>query len=112
VPPGSSADLLTGGQPHGAPHSAAATRARPTYPGGRAHPTHPRKAQHMTTRIPRLKGEARTALADRAAGLYVDGSTIRSVAAQIGRSYSGTRALLVEAGVTLRPKGGSTKATT
>lgn len=55
----------------------------------------------------RLSGDTRTAAATRAAGLYVQGCTIRSVAAQLGRSYGCTRALLLEAGVTLRPNGGA-----
>jgi len=53
-----------------------------------------------------LRGTDRTETAQRAADLYAQGCTIRSVAAQIGRSYSGTRALLLEAGVRLRDRGG------
>ncbi|MFH9072724.1 helix-turn-helix domain-containing protein [Streptomyces alboflavus] len=59
-----------------------------------------------TTRRPYLKGTDREEMARRAAGLYAQGCTIASVARQLGRSYGGTRALLLEAGVTLRPRGG------
>lgn len=54
-----------------------------------------------------LTGNARQTTAQKAADLYAQGCTIRSVARQIGRSYGGTRALLLEAGVTLRARGGS-----
>ncbi|MEU3507624.1 helix-turn-helix domain-containing protein [Streptomyces longwoodensis] len=64
----------------------------------------------MTTlELPRgaqLRGLDRAKAAERAAELYVQGCTIRSVAAQLGRSYGCARALLLEAGVQLRPKGG------
>lgn len=53
-----------------------------------------------------LRGTARTTAAQQAADLYAAGCTIRSVAEQLGRSYGCTRALLLEAGVRLRPKGG------
>jgi hypothetical protein len=53
-----------------------------------------------------LTGDVRTAARDKAAELYGQGCTIRSVARQIGRSYGGTRVLLVEAGVQLRARGG------
>lgn len=53
-----------------------------------------------------LTGDARTTARDKAAQLYGQGCTIRSVAQQLGRSYGGTRALLLEAGVTLRGRGG------
>lgn len=53
-----------------------------------------------------LKGDERKQVARRAAGLYQQGCTIRSVAAQIGRSYGSARTLLVEAGVRLRAPGG------
>lgn len=54
----------------------------------------------------RLKGAEREDTARRAAYLYDQGCTIKSVARQLGRSYGGTRALLLEAGVVLRPRGG------
>lgn len=53
-----------------------------------------------------LRGTTRAETARRAADLYGQGCTIRSVAAQIGRSYGCTRALLLEAGVRLRERGG------
>jgi hypothetical protein len=55
-----------------------------------------------------LKGTERTAAAREAAHLYAQGCTIRSIAEQIGRSYGGARALLVEAKVQLRGRGGGT----
>lgn len=51
-------------------------------------------------------GNERIALRQRAAQLYVDGCTIRSVARQIERPYTTTYELLVEAGVRFRPRGG------
>lgn len=53
-----------------------------------------------------LTGDVRTAARSKAAQLYGQGATIRSVAQQLGRSYGGTRVLLLEAGVTLRGRGG------
>lgn len=53
-----------------------------------------------------LKGDARTTARQQAAELYGQGCTIRSVAQQLDRSYGGTRVLLLEAGVTLRARGG------
>jgi hypothetical protein len=55
-----------------------------------------------------LKGTEREETAARAAGLYLQGCTIQSVADQIGRSYGSTRELLLEAKVRLRPRGGMT----
>jgi hypothetical protein len=54
-----------------------------------------------------LRGTDRQTTAERAAELYVAGSSIRSVGQQIGRSYGATRALLLEAGVRLRGRGGN-----
>lgn len=54
-----------------------------------------------------LTGQARETARQQAAELYGQGCTIRSVARQIGRSYGGTRVLLVEAGVQLRARGGA-----
>lgn len=62
-------------------------------------PTPPKPGQQ-------LRGTARTTTAQTAADLYAQGCTIRSVAIQIGRSYGATRALLLEAGVRLRTRGG------
>ncbi|WP_060887633.1 helix-turn-helix domain-containing protein [Streptomyces caniscabiei] len=54
-----------------------------------------------------LTGDARQQARDTAAQLYGQGCTIKSVAAQLGRSYGGTRVLLLEAGVRLRARGGA-----
>lgn len=53
-----------------------------------------------------LKGDARTTARQQAAELYGQGATIRSISVALGRSYGGTRVLLLEAGVTLRARGG------
>ncbi len=53
-----------------------------------------------------LTGNARQQARQQAADLYAQGATIQAVARQIGRSYGGTRVLLLEAGVTLRARGG------
>lgn len=53
-----------------------------------------------------LTGNARVQARQQAADPYGQGRTIRPVARQIGRSYGGTRVLLLEAGVTLRERGG------
>lgn len=58
----------------------------------------------MTGRV--LKGTERQETARKAADLYHQGCTIESTAEKIGRSYGGTRNLLLEAGVKLRPRGG------
>jgi transposase len=57
-----------------------------------------------TRRLPH--GNERIALRRRAADLYLDGCTIRSVARQIERPYTTTYELLTEAGVKFRPRGG------
>jgi len=54
-----------------------------------------------------LTGVLRIRTRTRAAELYLAGCTIHSVARQIGRSYGGTRDLLLEAGVILRKPGGA-----
>jgi hypothetical protein len=54
-----------------------------------------------------IRGQARTRLRTQAAQLYMQGCTITSTARQIGRSYGTTRTLLLEAGVRIRPRGGS-----
>lgn len=56
-----------------------------------------------------LTGQARQTTRQQAADLYQQGCTIRSIARQIGRSYGGTRVLLVEAGVQLRARGGNVR---
>lgn len=53
-----------------------------------------------------LTGEDRTRIRTDAARRYLAGSTIQSVARQIGFSYGTTRTLLLEAGVRLRKPGG------
>ena len=53
-----------------------------------------------------LRGDARDKAAQQAAELYAAGCTIRSIAVQFGRSYGCTRMLLIDAGVTLRDRGG------
>ena len=59
-----------------------------------------------TTRTVYLKGAARTAAQAKAKRLYDAGATIRAVAEQMGRSFGGTYALLVEAGTEFRATGG------
>lgn len=56
-----------------------------------------------------LTGDARTTARKKAAELYAQGCTIASVADQLGRSYGGTRVLLLEAGVQLRGRGGGNR---
>lgn len=63
-------------------------------------------------RAPYLKGPERQRAAEQAAHLYAQGATIRSIAQQLGRSYGGTRALLLDAKVQLRGRGGHTGKTT
>ncbi|MFI0915231.1 helix-turn-helix domain-containing protein [Streptomyces abikoensis] len=52
-----------------------------------------------------LKGPARTEAAARLARRYEAGATVQVLAAEIGRSYTLARALLLEAGVRMRPRG-------
>lgn len=54
-----------------------------------------------------LRGSERERIRQQAADLYVQGCTIRATGRQIGRSYTATRALLLEAGVRLRGPGGA-----
>lgn len=56
-----------------------------------------------------LVGEARENARREAAELYGQGATIRSISRALGRSYGGTRVLLLEAGVTLRARGGGSR---
>ena len=53
-----------------------------------------------------LTGQDRETARQQAADLYGQGATIRSISVALGRSYGGTRVLLLEAGVTLRARGG------
>jgi hypothetical protein len=54
-----------------------------------------------------IKGDQRNQLRQKAKDWYLQGCTIQSTAARIGRSYGNTRLLLLEAGVELRPRGGT-----
>lgn len=54
----------------------------------------------------RLRGPARQRLLTRASSLYDSGLTIQQVADQIRYSKTATRSILLNAGVTLRPKNG------
>jgi hypothetical protein len=54
----------------------------------------------------RLSGNERVKMARKCARLYDSGKDIRAVAQQCGISYTLTRTLLAEAGVTMRPVGG------
>lgn len=56
-----------------------------------------------------LTGQARDKVRAEAARLYDAGMTVDAVAEAIGRSHGGTHALLVEAGVTFRKRGGATR---
>jgi hypothetical protein len=56
-----------------------------------------------------LTGDARQQARDKAAELYRSGMTLDAVAAVIGRSHGGTLALLHEASVPMRPRGGNTR---
>lgn len=53
-----------------------------------------------------LTADTRITTRETAARLYIAGSTIQSVARQIGFSYGLTRTLLIEAGVRIRKPGG------
>lgn len=54
------------------------------------------------SRIPALSDEQRAEIVD----LYVNGTTVREVAAQIGRSYGTVHRVLTEEGVTMRGRNG------
>ncbi|MEV6833544.1 helix-turn-helix domain-containing protein [Streptomyces sp. NPDC051133] len=58
-----------------------------------------------TTRHPAVTGAERRAVAEDLAELYRAGSSIRGIAARTGRSYGCVHQLLLDAGVTLRPRG-------
>ena len=57
----------------------------------------------------RLKGEERRRVAASLAGEYAAGASIRALAADADLSYGKTRALLLEAGMKLRARGGPRK---
>lgn len=63
----------------------------------------------MITTRSRLTGPERTALTKKVAAGYKKGATIRDLATTHGRSYGTIHALLVEADVALRPRGGRPK---
>ncbi|GGP55632.1 helix-turn-helix domain-containing protein [Streptomyces abikoensis] len=52
-----------------------------------------------------LKGRARRELAAQLVREYQAGATVRALAGEMGRSYTLARALLLEAGVRMRPRG-------
>lgn len=54
-----------------------------------------------------LHGDARTRLIATVTAHYLAGATIRQVAAEVGYSYTAVRNMLLNAGVTLRPKRGA-----
>ncbi|MFF7142315.1 helix-turn-helix domain-containing protein [Streptomyces nodosus] len=58
-----------------------------------------------TSRNPQLVGTERATVAADFAEFYRNGSSIRAIAEQTGRSYGSVRALLLEADVQLRPRG-------
>ncbi|MEW2068456.1 helix-turn-helix domain-containing protein [Streptomyces sp. NPDC007346] len=65
-------------------------------------------AARLTTKYrARLKGDKRTETGWKIAAEYVAGASVRAVAESAGLSYGTARVLLLEAGVTLRPRGGS-----
>lgn len=55
----------------------------------------------------RLSGEGRAQLAEKVRGRYEAGASIRSIAAEIERSYGFVQGLLKETGVPLRSRGGA-----
>jgi predicted transcriptional regulator len=55
----------------------------------------------------RILGDERAQLAAELRAAYEDGSSIRVLAAECGRSYGSVHRLLVEAGAELRPRGGA-----
>jgi len=57
----------------------------------------------------RVSGAARDALASELTKKYENGSSIRELAVETGRSYGFVHRLLVENGVTLRGRGGAPK---
>lgn len=57
----------------------------------------------------RITGQARSDLTPQLVRRYEAGESIRSIADGIGRSYGFVHGVLVEAGVTLRGRGGATR---
>lgn len=54
---------------------------------------------------PRLTGDQRETVRQELAIQYAAGLPIRAIARQTGRSYGAVRALLMEAGIEMRPRG-------
>ncbi|UDM05497.1 helix-turn-helix domain-containing protein [Streptomyces longhuiensis] len=57
----------------------------------------------------RITGVARDTLAAELKAAYEGGASIRSIAGSTGRSYGFVYRILIEAGVTLRGRGGDTR---
>jgi Helix-turn-helix domain len=57
----------------------------------------------------RIIGPARDKLTSQLVTKYENGASIRQLAEDIGRSYGFVHGLLIEAGVTLRGRGGNTR---
>ncbi|MCW2810818.1 MAG: transcriptional regulator [Friedmanniella sp.] len=65
----------------------------------------------MLTKGARITGGHREVLTTEYANRYAAGESIRSIAADEGRSYGFVHALLKSAGVDLRSRGGATRGT-
>lgn len=57
----------------------------------------------------RITGAARDQVAAELKTAYEGGASIRSIADSVGRSYSFVHRILIEAGVTMRGRGGATR---
>ncbi len=57
----------------------------------------------------RITGDERGTLSDELRGQYESGRSIRSIAAETGRSYGFVHRVLVESGTPLRGRGGATR---
>lgn len=58
----------------------------------------------------RITGDERGTISDQLRRQYEKGSSIRAIAAETGRSYGFVHRVLLESGVTLRSRGGATRA--
>lgn len=63
----------------------------------------------LPARVP-IGGDARAAAGRRARAHYEGGASIRDCAVTLGRSFGFTRDVLLEAGTTLRSRGGGNRA--
>ncbi len=66
----------------------------------------------MISKIPkgtRVTGDRRIGLTEDLVARYSSGTSIRALAEDVGRSYGFVHALLVEAGVPMRSRGGATR---